>query len=142
VKLSFSRSIYEALSGKKYDQEIGLTYLHAQVEYIEAVLGGYFTAPAREAAQHLRSLLWEKVFEFFGDTSDPVHARRSTRGSDDGSAIDGSSNLSLSAEDIQVRFYLFEIISSFTCAVKDYSQFYQEDDGELFVIDRLLLNKS
>ncbi|CAK9237296.1 unnamed protein product [Sphagnum troendelagicum] len=79
----------------------GYCQLMLEVEYIEAVLGGYFTAPAREAAQHLRSLLWEKVFEFFGDTSDPVHARRSTRGSDDGSAIDGSSNLSLSAEDIQ-----------------------------------------
>ncbi|CAK9238429.1 unnamed protein product, partial [Sphagnum troendelagicum] len=79
----------------------GYCQLMLEVEYIEAVLGGYFTAPAREAAQHLRSLLWEKVFEFFGDTSDPVHARRSTRGSDDGSAIDGGSNLSLSAEDIQ-----------------------------------------
>ncbi|CAM6036958.1 unnamed protein product [Sphagnum compactum] len=79
----------------------GYCQLMLEVEYIEAVLGGYFTAPAREAAQHLRSLLLEKVKEFLGDTSDPVHARRSTRGSDDGSAIDGTSNLSLSAEDIQ-----------------------------------------
>lgn len=69
---------------------------------MEAVLGGYLTAPAREAALHLRDLLFERVLETVGDISEPG-LRRSTRSSDDGmGSEDRGSIVSISKEDIQV----------------------------------------
>lgn len=78
----------------------GYCQLMLEVEYIEAVLGGYLTAPAREAALHLRDLLLDRVLETVGDASEPG-LRRSTRSSDDG-AEDRGSIVSISQEDIQI----------------------------------------
>ena len=72
-----------------------------QVEYIEAVLAGYLTAPAREAALHLRDLLLDRVLETVADISEPG-LRRSARSSDDGTE-DRGSIVSISQGDIQVK---------------------------------------
>lgn len=73
------------------------------MEYIEAVLEGYLTAPAREAALHLRDLILEKVLETVGDGLDPNLTRRVARGSDDGLGMeDRASNVSISSEEMQV----------------------------------------
>lgn len=77
-----------------------------QVEYIEAILGGYLTSPARDAALHLRDLLLEKVLETVGDASDPALTRRSTRSSDDGMGMDERiSSVNISQGEIQVMFH-------------------------------------
>lgn len=78
----------------------GYCQLMLEVEYIEAVLGGYLTPPAREAAHNLRDLLLDRVLETVGDMSEPG-LRRSTRSSDDGTE-DRGSIVSISQEDIQI----------------------------------------
>lgn len=73
--------------------------MQMQIEYIEAVLGGYLTAPARDVALQCRSLLLDEVLETVGDISD-LGSKRSTS-SDDGD--DMGSFVSMSQEEIQVK---------------------------------------
>lgn len=76
----------------------GYCQLMLEIEYIEAVLGGYLTAPARDVALQCRSLLLDEVLETVGDISD-LGSKRSTS-SDDGD--DMGSFVSMSQEEIQV----------------------------------------
>ncbi|XP_024363496.1 exocyst complex component SEC5B isoform X5 [Physcomitrium patens] len=75
----------------------GYCQLMLEIEYIEAVLGGYLTTPARDVALQCRSLLLDEVLETVGDISD-LGSKRSTS-SDDG---DDMGFVSMSQEEIQV----------------------------------------
>lgn len=76
-----------------------------QLEYFETILNKYFTSEAHGSLKSPQEFLLEKATEGGTETMEnPGHHRRSTRGSEDGIADDKQQGLSVSPDDLIVRF--------------------------------------